>query len=74
MRIKQILGLLIGLVCILGGVYLLGSGYETSTKTTEKIKHKITGNRSGDFKKDVIGGVILVVVGAAVLVYFRKKR
>jgi len=74
MRIKQVIGLLVGLICVVVGAFFLISGYESSGKTAEKIKHKVTGNYSPEVRNDFIGGAILVVVGAGVLFYFRKKR
>ncbi|MBX7066910.1 MAG: hypothetical protein K1X28_06745 [Parachlamydiales bacterium] len=77
MNIKQIIGIICGVVILGIGAYLMKSGYSSMDATKEKIKHKITGNYSSGIKNNVRVGVTLIVVGVVVgagLVYFFRSR
>lgn len=78
MNIKQIVGVLVGVVILAIGVYFMKSGYSAMDGTKERLKHKITGSYSSETKSDIRVGMTLVVVGvvvaAGLVYYFRCKR
>ena len=75
MKLKRIIGLLCGLVCVGVGAYFLVTGFKAKDKFGQKVKKKLTGSYSDHVKNNMVAGVVFVVVGGGLLVYFglRKK-
>lgn len=70
MNIKQI----IGLICLAVGIYLIVNASQSMDTTGEKIRQEFTGDYSDDLKYNMIGGIILIVIGGGLLLFFRGKK
>jgi cell division protein FtsN len=66
MNRKQVVGIAIGVVILVIGLYLVNSGHHSKGGTREKIKHKITGNYSKGVQHHMRMGFGLIVVGVVV--------
>jgi uncharacterized membrane protein len=69
MHAKQIIGIILFVL----GVALIAISYHTKQTTTDKIKN-LFGNEKKNKHRELIGGVILVVVGAGVFVLGKNKK
>lgn len=73
MHAKQIVGIVVAVICVLSGVYLLVNAGRSMDKTGQKIKHKITGNYSHEVRNHMIGGIVLIIIGGAVYYFTRSS-
>ena len=64
---------IIGIVAIVIGIFLIVSASRSMDSTGQKIKQEFTGTYSKSIRLDMIGGIVLVVVGGGLLVYSRWK-
>ncbi len=74
MHSKNIVGLALGVICVMIGVYLLVTGYQHTNGTAAKIKHKITGSHPTRTRNYMIGGIIFVVVGCGLVCFSRPRK
>lgn len=70
MNIKQI----IGLVCLVIGIYLIATSNRSMDTTGEQIRREFTGDYSKHTRNNMMGGIILVVVGGALLLFYRGRK
>lgn len=65
MSIKHI----IAITCIAVGIYLIASANRSQKTTGEQIRKEFTGDYSQHSRNNMIGGIVLVVLGGGLLLY-----
>ena len=55
------------------GVYLIVSASRSMDTTGQKIRKEFTGNYSKSVKYNMIGGIVLVIIGGGFFVYSRGR-
>lgn len=64
----------IGLICVAGGIYLLATVNQSIGRTSEKVRKEVTGRYSHNTRNRMIEGIGLIVVGGALIFFFRGKK
>lgn len=70
MNLKKI----IGLVCIVLGVYFMANANKSMDSTKEKVRKHVVGGYSHHTRNYMIAGIGLIVVGGALLFFFRGMK
>ncbi len=74
MQTNKIIGWTGGLICLAVGIYLIISGISSMDTAGESFKKELTGDYSDHTRNNIIGGIILVVLGGGCLLYTRKNK
>lgn len=69
MHLKQI----IGLICLVIGIYLIYNANRAMDTTAEKFKQEFTGDYSKHARNNMVGGIVLVILGGGLLLLRGKK-
>lgn len=70
MKIKLILGI----ICVIIGVYFIVSANNSRDTTGESIRREFTGDYSPHNRKEMVGGIVLVVLGGGLLLFCRGRK
>lgn len=71
---KQLIGTVVGGVCLALGIYLLVSCKSSMDTTGEKVRKELSGEYSNNIKNQCMVGIGLAVVGGAVLLYSLQRK